>query len=347
MWWIYPVYLIDLGAMVFLAFALGDLVDLLDKKTKLSGAFLGGVLLAVVTSLPELFTSLSSVFVVNEPEFVVGDIFGSIIFNLVVLMLETLLFLKRLRECKIKKFHLWNALLCLAMYGFSAYAFFAPKQWQLMLGDINAMSVVIFALYVLSLFLQPKEKGEESLKEESKNPWSVKKTGLFFLLCSLGLIGTSIALTYLTKLIQIELPFLSGSVAGALLLGIGTSIPEVVSTVQLLRKKNADAAIGNMVGSCTFDFAIFAFSDFLSWRAWNNAPSSSGGYLISERGLFIDSLDAMQLEIGGAIVCALAALFLAYWIFSPSFGKKKGLCFAITGAISVLCLAVYLAVFVF
>lgn len=347
MWWIYPVYVVDLAAMVFLAFALGDLVDLLDKKTKLSGAFLGGVLLAVVTSLPELFTSLSSIFVVNEPEFVVGDIFGSIIFNLAVLMLETLLFLKRVRGCKIKRFHVWNALLCLAMYGFSAYAFFAPASWQLMLGDINAMSILIFALYILSLFLQPKEKGEEGPKEAPKNSWSVKKTVLFFSLCSLGLVGTSIALTYLTKLIQIELPFLSGSVAGALLLGIGTSIPEVVSTAQLLRKKNADAAIGNMVGSCTFDFAIFAFSDFLSWRAWNNASSSSGDYLISERGLFIASLDAFQLEIGGAIVCLLASLFLAYWCFSPSFGKKKRLCYAVAGVTATLCLAVYLAVFVF
>lgn len=53
-WWHIPVYLVDLTAMVLLSFFLGDLVDTLDKKTKISGAFIGGVLLAAVTPLPEL-----------------------------------------------------------------------------------------------------------------------------------------------------------------------------------------------------------------------------------------------------------------------------------------------------
>ena len=133
MWWIYPVYALDLTAMIVLAFWLGNLVDMLDKKTKVSGAFIGGVLLAAVTSLPELFTALSAVFIVNEPEYVVGDILGSIIFNLVVLMLETVMFIKNFRKSNVKKFHVINGIFCLAMYGFAAYAFFAPKEWQLML----------------------------------------------------------------------------------------------------------------------------------------------------------------------------------------------------------------------
>ena len=37
MWWIYPVYLVDLVVMIGLSFFLGDLVDKLDKKTKISG----------------------------------------------------------------------------------------------------------------------------------------------------------------------------------------------------------------------------------------------------------------------------------------------------------------------
>ena len=57
MWWIYPLYILDLALMVYLSFTLGNIVDMLDKKTKISGAFIGGVLLAAVTSLPELFTA--------------------------------------------------------------------------------------------------------------------------------------------------------------------------------------------------------------------------------------------------------------------------------------------------
>lgn len=157
-WWHIPVYLIDLVAMVYLSFLLGNLVDALDKKTKISGAFIGGVLLAAVTSLPELFTALSSIFLVNEPEYVVGDILGSIIFDLVLLAVETLCFVRTFRNGKLQKFHLVNGIICLAMYGLAAYAFFAPTKAQVMLGDINLMSVLIFILYVVSLFIQPKEK---------------------------------------------------------------------------------------------------------------------------------------------------------------------------------------------
>ena len=53
---IYALYVVLLVAVVYLSMKLGDFVDLLDKKTNVSGAFIGGVLLAAVTSLPELFT---------------------------------------------------------------------------------------------------------------------------------------------------------------------------------------------------------------------------------------------------------------------------------------------------
>ena len=42
-WWLYPTYVVVLVARVYLSRKLGDFVDLLDKKTKISGAFLGGV----------------------------------------------------------------------------------------------------------------------------------------------------------------------------------------------------------------------------------------------------------------------------------------------------------------
>ena len=161
MWWIYPLYILDLALMVYLSFTLGNIVDMLDKKTKISGAFIGGVLLAAVTSLPELFTAFSSIFLVHNATFVVGDILGSIIFDLVVLAIETFIWIKHFHESKFQRWHIFNGLFCLAMYLAAAYAFFVPKEYQLKLGDINATSVLIFALYVVTLFLQPKTSEDE------------------------------------------------------------------------------------------------------------------------------------------------------------------------------------------
>lgn len=345
MWWIYPVYAIDLALMIFLSFFLGNLVDMLDKKTKISGAFIGGVLLAAVTSLPELFTALSSIFFVNEPEYVVGDLLGSIIFDLVCLALETLIFVKGFLNAKVQKFHLVNGCACLLMYGFAAYAFFAPKEAQLMLGDINAMSILIFILYILTLIFQPKEEEKDEAEKESI-AWSLKKIIVLFVISSLTLIGSSIALTYLTKGIQTELPVLSGSVAGAILLGIGTSIPELISTAQLFKKKNYDAGIGNMIGSCTFDFAIFALADFLSWHQYNNHTDDAGEFIISQRGIYISSIDSNQFEIFGAGVCALVCGFLALKIFTKIFEKNKKVAYALTSVVALSSLAMYLLIFI-
>lgn len=332
-YWVYPLYFLDLAAMVFLSYFLGDLVDKLDKKTKISGAFIGGVLLAAVTSLPELFTAISSIFLVNEPTYVVGDLLGSIIFDLVCLAIETALFVKHFVKAKLQDWHLVNAAACLLMYGFAAYAFFAPKEWQVMLGDINLMSIFIFALYILTIVFQPKEADSEE-KEEVK--WSVGKIVTWFSIASVLLIGSSIALTYLTKGIQTQLPALSGSVAGALLLGIGTSIPEIISTAQLFHKKNYDAGYGNMIGSCTFDFSILALADFLSWHQYN-------GDIISERGIYIVDANSRQFEIFGAAVCLITILFLLFK--KTKLSEKKGAVYASSIFFGLSTLVLYLLCF--
>ena len=338
-WFVYPVYVLDLALMIFLSFFLGDLVDMLDKKTKISGAFIGGVLLAAVTSLPELFTAFSSIILVKDPSYVVGDILGSIIFDLVLLALETFIFFKNFRTAKLDKMHFFNGIICLGMYVCAGYAFFVPENWQLMLGDINAMSIIIFGLYILTIVLQPKEveKDEEEAKEIK---WSLKKIVTLFTVSSILLIGSSIALTYLTKEIQNQIPALSGSVAGALLLGIGTSIPEIISTAQLFRKKNYDAGFGNMIGSCTFDFGILALADFMSWH------QLLGSDLISQRGIFIIDADSTQFELFGAAVCALFLIIVGMKVFSKIFEKHKKIAATATGAWAVLCTAMYLTIFI-
>ena len=340
MWWIYPVYFLDLVAMVVLSMMLGNLVDMLDKKTKISGAFIGGVLLAAVTSLPELFTAFSSIFLVHNASFVVGDILGSIIFDLVVLAIETFIWVKHFHEAKFQRWHVFNGIFCLAMYGCAAYAFFAPTNWQLMLGDINVVSIIIFALYITTLLIQPKTSDEDEEEEKEVPSWSLTKIWVLFAISSVLLIGTSIALTYLTAAIQNEIPALSGSVAGALLLGIGTSIPEIISTAQLFRKKNYDAGFGNMIGSCTFDFAILAVADFASWHQMAEGLSN-----VAERGIYIVEPDAIQFEIAGIAVCAAVILFCLLRSCTKLFTEKKVLGYVLTGILAVGCTAAYVLVF--
>ena len=53
-------YLILAVIVMGFSIQLSNYVDIIDKRTSISGAFIGGVILAAITSLPELFTSISA-----------------------------------------------------------------------------------------------------------------------------------------------------------------------------------------------------------------------------------------------------------------------------------------------
>ena len=185
------------------------------------------------------------------------------------------------------------------------------------------------------------DEPEQREEDEKAVNWTLKKIVILFSVCAVLLIGSSIALTYLTSLIQEAIPALSGSVAGALLLGIGTSIPEIISTAQLFRKKNYDAGYGNMIGSCTFDFAILALADFVSWHQMNPGLNN-----VVDRGIFIAEPDAIQFEIAGLAVCAGVVAFCALRYFTKLFQNKKVLGYVLTGILATGCVAGYLLVFI-
>jgi len=98
--------LLSSDTLVYFSIKCADYVDLLDKKTSLSGAFIGGVILAAVTSLPELVTSISSIYAVNNPGLIIGNVLGSNIFNLCIFGSMAALSVKAFAKCKIGRAHL-------------------------------------------------------------------------------------------------------------------------------------------------------------------------------------------------------------------------------------------------
>ena len=69
---------------IFTSIKLSYYGDILSKKTKLGTAFIGGLLIASITSLPEFVTSISAV-IIDNIELSFGDIVGSNMFNIFVL----------------------------------------------------------------------------------------------------------------------------------------------------------------------------------------------------------------------------------------------------------------------
>ena len=70
-----------------------------------------------------------------------------------------------------------------------------------------------------------------------------------------------------TSLAKSSFPlFPMATVAGAIFLAIATSLPELTSTFVLCKKGNFNAALGDITGSCLFNFMIIALAEFMSFR---------------------------------------------------------------------------------
>ena len=263
MWWVWLLYALTLVIVIFVSNKIGGIVDALDKKTKLSGAFLGAVLLAGVTSLPELVTSLTAA-IMGEPDMTQGNILGSNVFDIAIIGLLLVIYFKRIKTRSVSKaniifdffvFAITAAILLLAIFN---------VQIVIPYININILTPLIIVLYIVALFatrksienIEDEEQGATNKFEEK----SVKTLAWSFVAYSVVLVGVSVALTFLAEYLAEQYGLAKG-LAGALFLGVPTSLPEIISSFALLRYGNFNAAYGNIIGSCLFNYAVLAIAD--------------------------------------------------------------------------------------
>ena len=256
---IYVLYLFVAAGVTWLSIKAADYVDWIDKKTSLSGAFIGGILLSAVTSLPELFTSISSTLWLHQPGLCMGNILGSDLFNLMILAVLILVFFQGFSKAAIAGSH--NMVLVTILGGYLAIALNMVGLLKFDILTISITSIAILVCYGISFRFLSGEDGE--VDEGADNiPLSLNAIILRFVFVSIGIIALSILISYITDNISDRL-HLGKGIAGALFMGIATSLPEVSSSIALFKKKNYDIAVGNIIGSNIFNLAIVSLVDIL------------------------------------------------------------------------------------
>ncbi len=292
-WLVYIGYIAMVVIIVFLSMKLGKYVDVIDAKSNISGAFIGGVLLAAVTSLPELFTSLSAVWVVKENSLVIGNILGSDLINLAFFGVILLIFGRGLKKNKFSKFYYIALTVLLGMYALTEIGLAFADYIQI--GWYSLVSPLMLVLYVVFIYKMPKEA--EKSDSDADDGLTLKQAVIRFSVCAVVLIGSSIAMTYLTDMVADKLN-LGKTFAGALFLGVATSLPELISSFELCRRGNYNAATGNIIGSNIFNFTILFVADVFSFM-----PETSSVYLYN--------VDSMWLLIFGAMAAVTTMAMMA------------------------------------
>ena len=257
-------YLILAAITVFASMKLSEYVDLLDKKTNLSGAFLGGVLLAAVTSLPEFFTSLTAILKLGNPGLVQGNVLGSNTFNMIIFGLVVFLYTSKYVKANIAVSHtktlIFSIIMCLCVLG----AVFMPFEVNIFGVHMNIFSIAIIVIYAISVKTMGADDSAEN-EEEDTSPLTVPQVIVRFLIFTVVVVGASIFLTLVADKLSVMLN-LGATVGGALFLGVATSLPELSASFSLVKINNFNASVGNVVGSCCFNFIILGCADILYFQ---------------------------------------------------------------------------------
>ncbi|MFQ5789675.1 MAG: sodium:calcium antiporter [Acidobacteriota bacterium] len=240
--------------------------NIIAKETGFSGTWVGILMLATVTSLPELVAGLSAVALAQAPNLAVGEILGSCVFNLSILVVLDLLHRQESVYRRASQSHILSAGFGVMLIGLTGFGLILSARGELpAFGHVGIYSPFIFALYVLAMrtiFYYEHRQMEESTEKADKIPgeMSLRHAVIGYSLAGVVVVGAGVWLPFIGAALA-ELMGWGTTFVGTLLVAFATSAPELVVTLAALRLGALDMAIGNLLGSNLFNIAILALAD--------------------------------------------------------------------------------------
>ena len=242
------------------------LADAIGEKTGMSGSWVGLLLLAAVTSLPELATGISAVTAAHAPNIAIGDVLGSTVFNLALLVLLDVLHRPDTIYSRASTGHVLSAGFGVILLGVVGASVLLEREQVLpgfgSIGGYTPLLVVLYLLALRSVFSY--ERREAVTRQPSSGPryagLSLRKASLQFVVFAGVVTSAGIWLPIAGSHIADEMGW-TRTFVGTLLVAGATSLPEVVVTVAALRLRALDMAIAGLLGSNLFDLLIIAVDD--------------------------------------------------------------------------------------
>lgn len=231
------------------------------KKLSVPPIIIGLTIVAMGTSLPETAVSVTAS-LVNNNELAISNVVGSNIFNLmfvigVCAILSTIM-VPRDTIVRDIPFSIICALLLLGL-GILGIG----DKAGMTLGHLDGIVfLILFAGYILFMLksaLKARAEGKkveiEGIEEEELKVLSYPRS-ILYIICGAAAIAVGGDLTVDTaSRIAIDLG-MSQTLVGLTIVSIGTSLPELVTSVVAARKNEVDMAVGNAVGSNVFNILM-------------------------------------------------------------------------------------------
>ncbi len=266
---------------------------------------IGLTIVAMGTSAPEAAVSITAALKGNA-DITVGNIVGSNILNILIILgissvITPLMIARSTAYVEIPFMILVTGLLFVE--GMSGDLGF----WE------GVLLLLVFAIYLAYLFVMAKKGGGESGESEAKQGPFLQAALAVVLGLGLIIFGSDVAVDAACKIARIF--GMSERFIGLTIVALGTSLPELFTSVSAARKGNADIAIGNIVGSNIFNILfVVGVSACIA-----NVPFAAGFFVDTAvaalAGVFLWVCGVWKKALGRVSGVAMLACYLAYFAF--------------------------------
>ena len=257
--------------ILFSGYKLAFYGDIIAEKTGLGRTWVGVVLMASVTSLPELITGVSSIAVFDLPNIAAGDALGSCMFNMLIIAMLDFMdgptpLSARAHQGQVLAAGFGMLLLGLVSISLAGGAAMPRIGW------ISVSSLVFLGVYLVAIrtvFLYEHRRIGEFVKDvaEEAHYRHITKARAFAMY-GLNALVIVAAATYLPRIGEsiAEVTGLGRTFVGSVFIAVSTSLPELVVSLGALRLGAVDIALGNLFGSNLFNVGILAIDDVMYTR---------------------------------------------------------------------------------
>lgn len=240
--------------------------DILAEKTGLSASWIGLILLATATSLPELATGISAVAVASAPDIAAGDVLGSTVFNLLILVVLDAFYRRESLYTRAAQGHILSAALGALLIGISGFSLLLDQAgFSPSLGHVGLYSPLIVIVYVAAMraVFQYERRTLAEFTEAALARYpdiTTRQAWIGYGVAASAIVAAGSWLPFVAKALAVQMGW-EQSFVGTLLVAAITSAPEAAVTLSALRIGAVDMAIANLLGSNLFNIAILAIDD--------------------------------------------------------------------------------------
>lgn len=262
------IFILCVSVILYAGTRLSYYGDLLAEVMGWGKMWMGMILMAAVTSLPELVTGVSAIQIVDSPNMAVGNVIGSCAFNILILSMLDVAFPKRLPVTyEAQTGHVIAAafgiiLLCLVIFSIIEPGIFGHIGW---VGNYSFLFMLVYFFAMRAVYnyeQRPGIKKEVVKEEESGIKYTRTQVVMRYTLFASVVVVAAIFLPVygegVAKLLGIGEGFF-----GTVFLALSTSLPEIVISFMAVRQRSIDMAVGNVLGSNVFNIFILALYDIV------------------------------------------------------------------------------------